>query len=171
MITLLPLEGLQLFAPFVAVSTWFGAGLVDPLRAGLAVATAVPLASLLASRVSTLPVAAAGATLLAAGVVSTFAWEAATAIKDDRRVVVDEVAGYVGAVIAIRLSGYRVSLGGLSLLAVLFLAVDRLKPWPMQPIERLPGGFGVMLDDVAAGVVTGLVAALACAVLRHGRGR
>jgi phosphatidylglycerophosphatase A len=35
---------------------------------------------------------------------------------------------------------------------VIFRALDMLKPWPARVAERkLPGGWGIMLDDVIAG--------------------
>ena len=40
----------------------------------------------------------------------------------------------------------------LALAFVLFRALDVLKPWPCRRLERLPGGWGIMLDDVAAGL-------------------
>lgn len=36
---------------------------------------------------------------------------------------------------------------------VLFRVFDIFKPWPVGRLERLPGGLGVLLDDVAAGVL------------------
>jgi phosphatidylglycerophosphatase A len=45
-----------------------------------------------------------------------------------------------------------VAFGWLALAFVLFRAFDVLKPWPCRWLERLPGGWGIMLDDVAAGV-------------------
>lgn len=35
---------------------------------------------------------------------------------------------------------------------LLFRAFDIAKPWPMRSIETLPGGAGIMLDDVVAGL-------------------
>jgi len=44
---------------------------------------------------------------------------------------------------------------------VLFRALDMLKPWPIRKLERLPGGWGIVMDDVAAGIVAaGVLAAL-----------
>jgi len=40
---------------------------------------------------------------------------------------------------------------------VLFRAVDVLKPWPIRQSQKLPGGWGVTIDDVLAAVVVGLV--------------
>ena len=40
----------------------------------------------------------------------------------------------------------------LAIALVVFRALDVLKPWPCRRLERLPGGWGIMLDDVAAGL-------------------
>jgi len=39
----------------------------------------------------------------------------------------------------------------------LFRVLDIWKPWPIRRVQRLPGGWGVVLDDVAAGVGAGLL--------------
>jgi phosphatidylglycerophosphatase A len=36
---------------------------------------------------------------------------------------------------------------------VIFRVLDVLKPWPIRRLEALPGGWGIVMDDVAAGVV------------------
>lgn len=36
---------------------------------------------------------------------------------------------------------------------VVFRVLDVLKPWPIRQFERLPGGLGIMADDLAAGAV------------------
>jgi len=43
---------------------------------------------------------------------------------------------------------------------VLFRAVDVLKPWPIRQSQKLPGGWGVTMDDLLAGVVVGLISLL-----------
>ena len=40
---------------------------------------------------------------------------------------------------------------------VVFRAFDVLKPWPCRRLERLPRGWGIMLDDVGAGLWAALV--------------
>ena len=42
---------------------------------------------------------------------------------------------------------------GLALAFVVFRVLDIWKPWPIRKFEALPGGLGIMADDVAAGVV------------------
>ena len=43
-------------------------------------------------------------------------------------------------------------LGGFAL----FRLFDIWKPWPIRPLQRLPGGWGVVVDDLAAGLVAGV---------------
>ena len=77
--------------------------------------------------------------------------------KDARQIVLDEV---VGQWLALSIA----SLGAtachpLSMVAAaffLFRGFDVAKPYPIRSIERLPGGWGVLLDDVAAGICAGL---------------
>jgi phosphatidylglycerophosphatase A len=44
---------------------------------------------------------------------------------------------------------------------VLFRAFDIWKPWPVRQLEQLPGGTGIVMDDVMAGVYAALVLYLA----------
>lgn len=39
---------------------------------------------------------------------------------------------------------------------LLFRLLDISKPWPCRPLERLPGGIGIMSDDLIAGLYTGI---------------
>jgi phosphatidylglycerophosphatase A len=43
---------------------------------------------------------------------------------------------------------------------LLFRLFDIWKPWPIRRAESLPGGWGVTLDDVVAGVIAGLMVTL-----------
>jgi len=67
--------------------------------------------------------------------------------KDDKKVVIDEVAGMCIALVAVPIS-WRAVLAGL----VLFRFFDIAKPLFIRKLEKLKGGWGVMLDDVAAGL-------------------
>ena len=39
---------------------------------------------------------------------------------------------------------------------VVFRVLDILKPWPIRRFERLPGGLGIMTDDLVAGVAAAI---------------
>ncbi|WP_442880037.1 phosphatidylglycerophosphatase A family protein [Aurantimonas sp. A2-1-M11] len=128
-------DGLAWSSPSLWLSTWFGAGLVNPLRAGLAIATAV-FAALLLRRRRWLAVVLAAVT--GAGTMGVILWDGATGTGDDRRIVVDEVAGFL--VVALILGAARWQ--RLLLAAPIYLAIDRWKIWPLDWLETLPGALG-----------------------------
>ncbi len=67
--------------------------------------------------------------------------------KDPQIVVIDEVAGQLIALVAVPLA-WPTFLAGF----IIFRAFDILKPSPVQYLEAIPGGAGIVLDDVAAGL-------------------
>ncbi|MCB9858339.1 MAG: phosphatidylglycerophosphatase A [Phycisphaerales bacterium] len=70
--------------------------------------------------------------------------------KDSKRNVIDELPGYLIALVALPMTWPI-------LFAAFFIerAIDIAKVWPANWIERkLPGGWGVVLDDVMAGIYT-----------------
>jgi len=71
----------------------------------------------------------------------------ATGIKDPQFVVIDEVAGQLIALI-----GAPVSWKSLLLGFILFRGFDIVKPPPIRQLEKLPEGFGIVIDDVGAGI-------------------
>ena len=79
--------------------------------------------------------------------------------KDPGLVVVDEVAGQWITLLALPLTPLVAAAGFL-----LFRAMDIVKPWPARDLERLPGGWGIMADDVAAGIYAHLLLRLGLAV-------
>lgn len=102
--------------------------------------------------------------VLAAGTWAAARTEKVLGRKDPGCVVVDELLGQWTALAPFHLSGWTTAMP-LELLALfaLFRFFDILKPWPIRKVERtVPGGLGVMLDDLLAG----LFAAAAYALLR-----
>ncbi len=103
--------------------------------------------------------------LVAISLVGT--WAASVAAEhfgreDPGQVVVDEVAGQLLTLIAT-----GASLAGMALGFFVFRALDIVKPWPANRFERLPGGVGIMADDLMAGVYGNLALQIAARVL-HG---
>lgn len=73
--------------------------------------------------------------------------------KDSKKIVIDEIAGYFVTMLFIP---PRVDLmvGGF----ILFRLFDILKPFPIRQIEqKLKGGWGVVCDDLAAGVCANII--------------
>ncbi len=75
--------------------------------------------------------------------------------KDSRHIIIDEFAGYLVSVLFLPLSA--LSDGYLVAAFVLFRAFDILKPPPIRQMENLPGGVGVMADDIAAGIAANIL--------------
>lgn len=66
---------------------------------------------------------------------------------DPGQVVMDEVVGQLVTFLLIPHATWRYLVGGF----LLFRAFDILKPFPARQAERIPRGWGIMLDDVVAG--------------------
>ncbi len=90
--------------------------------------------------------------------------------KDPSQIVIDEVAGQAIALLPVYTlarSGPAMRFWGFALLAfLLFRLVDVLKPGPVRRAEALPGGLGVMADDLLGGFLVALVLAAVLAFLR-----
>lgn len=68
--------------------------------------------------------------------------------EDPPEVVLDEVVGFLAAALWVPLTWW-----GISVCFFLFRIFDILKPFPIKSMERtLPGGWGIVADDVAAGL-------------------
>lgn len=80
--------------------------------------------------------------------------------KDPGLIVVDEAAGQLTALLALG-TDWRLLLSAF----LLFRFFDIVKPWPIGRLERLPDGWGIMLDDVAAGIAAAVVLRLSMMIL------
>jgi len=85
--------------------------------------------------------------VIALGVWAASRVELDSKIVDPSFVVIDEVAGQLITLFLIPFTWYY-AFGGF----VLFRALDIIKPSPARQAERLPGGWGIMMDDVLAGI-------------------
>lgn len=85
--------------------------------------------------------------LLTAGVVERIFKE-----KDPGEIIIDELAGMLISVYLLPVTmGYMVSA------FIIFRFFDIVKPHPIDKLEKLGGGFGIMADDVVAGIYTNLI--------------
>jgi phosphatidylglycerophosphatase A len=94
---------------------------------------------------------AAAAALFFVGVAAAGHMARRVGDEDPGVVVVDEVAGQWVSLAGLPFTP-AVALAGF----VLFRVVDVVKPWPARDLERLRGGWGIMADDIAAGVLANL---------------
>jgi phosphatidylglycerophosphatase A len=136
------------------IGTWFGCG-YSPKAPGTvgsiaAIAMAWPMYKLGFNNVG---FAALSLAALPLGIVSASVVAMETKRKDPQIVVVDEVLGQW-----LTLAGAtRLNIRSFLFALVLFRLFDILKPPPIRHIEKMPGGAGIVLDDMMAGVYAALV--------------
>lgn len=97
----------------------------------------------------------AAAVVTAIGVWAAGHEEARVGVRDPSSIVVDEVAGMLVA-----LAGHPRRLGWVFGLFLLFRIMDIWKPAPIRQLQDLPGGWGVVADDLLAGVYANLLFAI-----------
>jgi len=85
---------------------------------------------------------------------------AATGKKDPREVVADEVAGQAVTFLAVVPLMSTFSTDQICLTTavgfLLFRFFDITKPWPVRKLEKLPAGWGILADDLLAGIFAGI---------------
>lgn len=129
----------------------------------------LPCAGALIALAYGVPVAAIRAGLACAAALfatATIAWgRAAQAYygkTDPGQVTSDEVAGQAVALLAVA------DPVGVAAAFLAFRLLDIVKPWPIHRLERLPGGWGILADDLAAGAAAAPLAYLAAMLARAG---
>lgn len=100
------------------------------------------------------------AAVLVSGAVAATAAERVLGTTDPGPVVIDEVMGMWVTLIAAPLT-WPTALAGF----LLFRAFDIVKPPPARQLERAHGGWGIMLDDLAAGAYAWIVLQIALAIV------
>ncbi|HEY1709655.1 MAG TPA: phosphatidylglycerophosphatase A [Rhizomicrobium sp.] len=137
------------------LSTFFGVGR-SPVAPGTAASiVALPLAWLIQRYAGATTLAAASVVGFGIGVWSTGLYARTTGKDDPSECVIDEVAGQwlACAFAPLTLPGYAAAF-------VLFRLFDITKLWPVSWGEKQSGGMGIMLDDMIAGAMAGIIVAL-----------
>lgn len=114
-------------------------------------AAAIPLFLLMRWAGSAWLELAVSATIVAAGAWSARLAEEALGVEDPGVVVIDEVVGMF-----VSLLWLPATWPTMAAAFVAFRVFDIFKPWPVNRLEHVPGGWGVMADDVMAGVYANL---------------
>ncbi len=129
------------------LGVWFGCGHFPGAPGTAGTVGAIPLYLLLRPH-GLWPVAMAAVVVSAVGTWASSIESRVLKTKDPQIVCIDEVAGVLVTWLAAPV-GWKGTLAGF----VLFRLFDQLKPWPARWAERtLPSGWGVMFDDVFAGL-------------------
>ena len=139
-------------SPTLLLAFGFGSGLSPKAPGTMGTLAAIPLWWLLAQ----LPLTSYLVVVLIAAVVGiTICGRAADqmGVHDHGGIVWDEFVGFWIAMAALPITWQSVILG-----FVLFRLFDILKPWPISWLDKkVSGGFGIMIDDVIAGLAAAAV--------------
>lgn len=135
-----------------SIATMFGAGLSPVVPGTAGTLAAMPLAVGLALLLPLWGFVAATLCVAGAGIWAADRTAARLRLKDPGIVVVDEAAGLMVTLIGVPIDAWSV-IGAF----FFFRAMDILKPPPARQAEALPGGWGIMTDDLIAGVFANLL--------------
>jgi phosphatidylglycerophosphatase A len=128
------------------LSTVLGIGYVRFAPGTVASAVALPFGWLILWKFGPVALAFSSLAVFLIGAWSTDVYEKRTGRSDPSECVIDEVAGqWLACAVA------PLSLVGFAIAFVLFRLFDITKLWPVSLGEKLPGGWGVMTDDMIAG--------------------
>ena len=144
----------------VILATWFGTGFSPFAQGTMATLLAIPFCFFL----SFIPFPIHELTIAAFFFLSCWVSDRAQnswGKKDDRRIVIDEVMGFFITMMWMPRTPWLFVLG-----FFLFRFFDILKPPPIRRLEGARGGFGVVLDDVGAGVYSNIVLQIVRLIVR-----
>ena len=142
------------------LATFFGLGLAPVLPGTVASAASTLLFVFLLRGLSGPPYVLLVVVLFFAGVAVSKIAADELGRPDPGRVVIDEVCGQLIA-LAFLPPGWVPA----GLAFALFRFFDIIKPWPIRGLERLPGGWGIMADDVGAGLAAAALTRLVLLVV------
>mgnify|MGYP003701677287 CR=1 FL=1 len=90
------------------------------------------------------------AAVIIIGTIAADRYAKAEKLDDPSEVIIDEVAGYWTAMLGLDPSYAIIAF-------FLFRIIDILKPFPVRNMEKLPGGIGIMADDICGGALVNLL--------------
>jgi phosphatidylglycerophosphatase A len=135
------------------LGTWFGIGFLPTMPGTWGSLASLPFAWAICAGLGKTGLAATAAIIFAAGCWSAAKIARASVNKDPHAVVIDEVAGQCLVLLPAPMDPLSYTVGFL-----LFRTFDIWKPWPVRWADRhVPGGLGIMLDDLLAAVYATLV--------------
>ena len=134
------------------VATFFGVGLSPKAPGTVATVATIPLVVLL-SWAGPLVYMAAIVVLLPVGILAAEIYEQDKGGHDHSEIVIDEVVGFLITMVWLPMTWQAILIG-----FVLFRLLDITKPLFIGYLDKkIQGGLGVMIDDIAAGIVASLI--------------
>lgn len=143
----------KLTDPVQFLALGFGSGLAPKAPGTFGTLAVIPLYLLMITQLAPLTYALLTLVMAVSGIYICAKAAEAAGVHDHPAIVWDEFVGFLITMFLIPLSWQSLVVG-----FALFRLFDIIKPWPISVADRkLQGGFGIMFDDVLAGLL-----ALAC---------
>ena len=134
------------------VATYFGVGKFPKAPGTVATLATIPLWYLLSFLGPILYMLVVLA-LIGLGIVAAQAYESQAGSHDAKEIVIDEVVGYLITMTWLPVTWQSAVIG-----FIVFRFFDIVKPPPIRQLDRkVQGGFGVMVDDIVAGIIGSII--------------
>ncbi len=134
------------------LATFFYTGLAPKAPGTVGTLAAIPLV-LVASLMGSVPYVIITVVLVLAAIFVAQLYERSVGSHDNSEIVIDEVVGFMMAMALVPITWVSLLVG-----FVLFRIIDIFKPFPISYLDRnIKGGLGVVIDDLAAGVVVNIL--------------
>ncbi len=138
--------------PLILIATYFNIGRISKAPGTVATAATIPLWWAL-SQAGPLIYMLVVLMLIPLGIFAAKAYEAQSSEHDAKEIVIDEVVGYLITMVWLPLTWQSMVLG-----FIIFRFLDIVKPPPIRQLDQhVKGGFGVMIDDIAAGLIGSVI--------------
>lgn len=150
-----PPEKLSILSPVTLLASFGGSGFITPASGTWGSLAALPLATYILFNYSGLYLLCLSFALFLIGMWVCREWLNAVGDQDNdpSMIVIDEAAG-----LSLTLAFAEMSLISVFLGFALFRLFDIAKPWPISWLEkRFSGAFGIMIDDMVAGLLAGII--------------
>ncbi len=151
-------RGLSFWHPASLLATWFGSGLLPGIPGTWGSLAALPFAVAITIAGGAWALLGAAVVAFLAGLWASGVYATASGTHDPGAVVIDEVAGQWLTLVPLALTPVALDPMLYGVAFVVFRIFDIVKPWPANYFDQnLPGAWGIMADDIAAGVYAGAV--------------
>ena len=150
-----PPQQLSSFSLVTLLASFGGSGFIAPASGTWGSLAALPLCSYILFNYNALYLIPLSIVLFIGGLWASHKWLQAAQEQDNdpSMIVIDEAAG-----LSLTLAFAEMTLFSVFLGFVLFRFFDIAKPWPVSWLEkRFSGAFGIMIDDIAAGLMAGIL--------------
>ena len=137
----------------ILLATFFGSGKLPKSPGTWGTLATIPLWYLLAKNLHVVTYMIVTLLLCVAAILIAQAYENMTSTHDSKEIVIDEVVGFLITMTWLPMTWQSLVAG-----FVLFRIIDIAKPPPIRQLDqKVKGGVGVVIDDIAAGVVCNII--------------